>query len=215
MTRGVLVPSVIERTDRGERSSDVYSRLLGERIIFLGDPIDDAVANLVCAQLLHLEGEQPDRQIALYINCPGGSVTAALAIHDTMQFIRPAVRTVALGQAASMAALLVAAGAPGQRFALPSARLLLHQPSGEAQGQAADIERHASELLRLRTLLWEHLATCTGQDAAKIARDADRDLVLTAQQARAYGLVDDVVAARELDVPSERPDSASARRFAS
>ena len=211
MTRGVLVPSVIERTDRGERSSDVYSRLLGERIIFLGDPIDDAVANLVCAQLLHLEGEQPDRQIALYINSPGGSVTAALAIHDTMQFIRPAVRTVVLGQAASMAALLVAAGAPGQRFALASARLLLHQPSGEAQGQAADIERHASELLRLRALLWEHLASCTGQDAAKIANDADRDLVLTAQQARAYGLVDDVVAAREIDLPSDR--SGSTRRL--
>lgn len=196
MTGALLVPSVVERTDRGERSSDVYSRLLGERIIFLGDPIDDAVANLVCAQLLHLEGERPDRGIALYINCPGGSVTAAFAIHDTMQFVRPPVRTVALGQAASMAALLLAAGAPGQRIALPSARVLLHQPSGEAQGQASDIERHASELLRLRAQLWQHLAACTGQDAAKIATDADRDLVLTAEQAQAYGLVDAVVGAR-------------------
>ena len=196
MSAGLLVPSVVEQTDRGERSSDVYSRLLGERIVFLGDPIDDAVANLVCAQLLHLEGQGTDREIALYINSPGGSVTAALAIHDTMRYIRPPVRTVALGQAASMAALLLAAGAPGRRIALPSARVLLHQPSGEAQGQAADIERHAAELLRLRALLWEHLAACTGRDAMRIAADADRDLVLTAPQAQEYGLIDEVLSVR-------------------
>jgi len=192
-----LVPMVVEQTSRGERSYDIYSRLLAERIVFLGTPIDDAIANLLMAQLLHLEGEDPDKDIALYINSPGGSVTSALAILDTMAFIRPDVSTFCMGQAASAAAILLAAGAPGKRFALPHSRILIHQPSGGAEGQSVDIEIQAREIQRIRTVLDEILAASTGQSQAKISADTDRDYILTADQAREYGLIDKVIASRQ------------------
>jgi ATP-dependent Clp protease protease subunit len=192
------IPMVVEPTPRGERSFDIYSRLLKDRIVVLGSPIDDAVANLVTAQLIHLEADHPDKDINLYINSPGGSGTALLAIYDTMQAIRPDVSTICVGQAASAAAVLLAAGAAGKRFALLHARVLIHQPHGELGGQAADIEIQAREALRQRRLIDEILARHTGQPVEVVRRDTDRDFILTAEEAKAYGLVDDVLAARHL-----------------
>ncbi|MGH9486764.1 MAG: ATP-dependent Clp endopeptidase proteolytic subunit ClpP [Terriglobales bacterium] len=189
-----LVPMVVEQTPRGERAYDIFSRLLRDNIIFLGTPIDDNVANLVTAQLLFLEAEDPEKDISLYINSPGGSITAGLAIYDTMQFIRPDVTTICIGQAASMAATLLAAGAKGKRFALPTARVLIHQPSmGGLSGQASDIDIHAREILRMRALTSEILAKATGQDLAKIEHDVDRDFIMTAPEAKEYGIVDDII----------------------
>jgi ATP-dependent Clp protease protease subunit len=192
-----LVPVVVEQTNRGERSFDIYSRLLNERIIFLGTPIDDTVANLVMAQLLHLESEDPDKDIQLYINSPGGSVTALLAIYDTMEYVKPDVATTCMGQAASAAAVLLAAGAPGKRLGLPHSRILIHQPSGGAEGQSVDIEIQAREILRMRRMLDEILAAHTGQDVEKIARDTDRDFIMTAEQAKEYGIIDEIIESRE------------------
>jgi ATP-dependent Clp protease protease subunit len=192
-----LVPVVVEQTNRGERSFDIYSRLLNERIIFLGTPIDDTVANLVMAQLLHLESEDPDKDIQLYINSPGGSVTALLAIYDTMQYVKPDVATTCMGQAASAAAVLLAAGAPGKRLGLPHSRILIHQPSGGAEGQSVDIEIQAREIIRMRRMLDEILATHTGQDVDKIARDTDRDFIMTASQAKEYGIIDEIIESRQ------------------
>ena len=193
-----LVPTVIEQTSRGERAFDIYSRLLKERIIFLGTPIDDTVANLIMAQLLHLEGDDPDKDIALYINSPGGSMTSLMAIYDTMNFIKPDVGTYCMGQAASAAAVLLAAGARGKRFALPHSRLMLHQPHGEVGGQATDIEIQAREFTRVKEEMNQMLALHTGQPLDKIRTDTDRDFWMTAEEAKAYGLVDDVLAARKL-----------------
>jgi ATP-dependent Clp protease protease subunit len=195
---GYLVPMVIEQTNRGERSFDIYSRLLKERIIFLGTPINDEIANLMMAQLLHLEGEDPEKDIALYINSPGGSVTSALAILDTIEFIRPDVSTFCMGQAASAAAILLAAGTPGKRFALPHSRILIHQPSGGAEGQSVDIEIQAREIQRIRDLLDEILADKTGQSREKISRDTDRDFIMTADDAREYGIIDQVIQSRRV-----------------
>jgi ATP-dependent Clp protease protease subunit len=192
-----LVPVVVEQTNRGERSFDIYSRLLNERIIFLGTPIDDTVANLVMAQLLHLESEDPEKDIQLYINSPGGSVTALLAIYDTMQYVKPDVATTCMGQAASAAAVLLAAGAPGKRLGLPHSRVLIHQPSGGAEGQSVDIEIQAREIIRMRRMLDEILATHTGQDVEKIARDTDRDFIMTASQAKEYGIIDEIIESRQ------------------
>lgn len=188
-----LVPIVVEQTARGERAYDIYSRLLKDHIIFIGSPIDDMIANLVIAQLLFLEAEDPERDISLYINSPGGSVTDGLAILDTMQFIRPDVSTICLGQAMSMGAVLLAAGTKGKRFALPNSRIMIHQPSGGMQGTASDIEIHAREILRLRQRLNEMLAGWTGQTVERVAADADRDFVLTAPDAVDYGLIDKVL----------------------
>jgi ATP-dependent Clp protease protease subunit len=192
-----LVPVVVEQTNRGERSFDIYSRLLNERIIFLGTPIDDTVANLVMAQLLHLESEDPEKDIQLYINSPGGSVTALLAIYDTMQYVKPDVATTCMGQAASAAAVLLAAGAKGKRLGLPHSRILIHQPSGGAEGQSVDIEIQAREILRMRRMLDEILAAHTGQDVEKIAHDTDRDFIMTAEQAKEYGIIDEIIESRE------------------
>src|SRR6266545_3692161 len=191
-----LVPVVVEQTNRGERSFDIYSRLLTERIIFLGTPIDDTVANLVMAQLLHLESEDPEKDIQLYINSPGGSVTALLAIYDTMQYVKPDVATTCMGQAASAAAVLLAAGAKGKRLGLPHSRILIHQPSGGAEGQSVDIEIQAREILRMRRMLDEILAAHTGQSVDKVSRDTDRDFIMTADEAKAYGLIDDIIESR-------------------
>ena len=191
-----LVPVVVEQTNRGERSFDIYSRLLNERIIFLGTPIDDTVANLVMAQLLHLESEDPDKDIQLYINSPGGSVTALLAIYDTMQYVKPDVATTCMGQAASAAAVLLSAGAPGKRLGLPHSRILIHQPSGGAEGQSVDIEIQAREIIRMRRMLDEILATHTGQEVENIGRDTDRDFIMTASQAKEYGIIDDIILKR-------------------
>jgi ATP-dependent Clp protease protease subunit len=196
-TRGLgYVPMVIEQTGRGERAFDIYSRLLKERVIFLVGPVEDMMANLVVAQLLFLEAENPEKDIALYINSPGGSVTAGLAIYDTMQFIRPAVSTVCIGQAASMGAVLLAAGAEGKRYALPNARIMLHQPSGGFQGVAHDIDIHAKEILRIRERLNEILVHHTGQDKERIERDLDRDFFMSAGEAKDYRLVDAVITHR-------------------
>jgi len=192
-----LVPTVVESSNRGERAYDLYSRLLKERIIFLGTPIDDTVANLVCAQLLFLESEDPDKDIHLYINSPGGDITALFAIYDTIKFLKPDVSTFCFGQAASAAAVLLAAGARGKRFALPHARILLHQPFGGVEGQASDIELQAKEILRMRDLLTRMLAEDTGQPHEKIAKDTERDFVMTADEAVAYGVIDEVITARE------------------
>jgi ATP-dependent Clp protease protease subunit len=192
-----MVPMVVEQSARGERSFDIYSRLLNERIIFLGTPIDDTVANLVMAQLLHLESEDPEKDIQLYINSPGGSVTALLAIYDTMQYVKPDVATTCMGQAASAAAVLLAAGAPGKRLGLPHSRILIHQPSGGAEGQSVDIEIQAREIIRMRRMLDEILATHTGQDVEKIARDTDRDFIMTASQAKEYGIIDEIIESRQ------------------
>jgi ATP-dependent Clp protease, protease subunit len=191
-----VVPTIIERTDRGERSFDIYSKLLKERIVFLGTPIDDQVANLVMAQLLHLEAEDPDKDIAVYVNSPGGSVTSALAILDTMEFIKPDVSTMCIGQAASAAAVLLAAGTQGKRYALPHSRILLHQPYGGAEGQSADIEIAAREFQRLRDLLDQILADRTAKPLDRIQADTQRDFILTADAAKAYGLIDDVIVSR-------------------
>jgi ATP-dependent Clp protease protease subunit len=193
-----LVPMVIEQTNRGERSFDIYSRLLKERIIFLGTPINDEIANLMMAQLLHLEGEDPEKDVALYINSPGGSVTSALAILDTIDFIRPDVSTFCMGQAASAAAILLAAGTPGKRFALPHSRILIHQPSGGAEGQSVDIEIQAREIQRIRDLLDDILAAKTGQPKEKISADTDRDFIMTAAEAKAYGIIDNVIESRRV-----------------
>ncbi|HKE97374.1 MAG TPA: ATP-dependent Clp endopeptidase proteolytic subunit ClpP [Actinomycetes bacterium] len=197
VARNYLVPVVVEQTSRGERSFDIYSRLLNERIVFLGTPIDDTVANLVMAQLLHLESEEPEKDIQLYINSPGGSVTALLAIYDTMQYIRPDVATICMGQAASAAAVLLSAGSKGKRYGLPHSRVLIHQPSGGAEGQSVDIEIQAREILRMRRMLDEILATHTGQPIDKVSRDTDRDFIMTAEQAKEYGIIDDIIASRE------------------
>ena len=191
-----LVPMVVEQTNRGERAYDIYSRLLKERIIFLGTAIDDTIANLVTAQLLFLEAEEPDRDIAMYVNSPGGAVTAGLAIYDTIQYIKPDVSTICIGQAASMGALLLTAGAKGKRYALPNSRILIHQPLGGVQGQASDIDIQAREILRMREKLNEILSKHTGQSVKKIEKDTDRDNFMTAEQAKDYGLLDDVIVAR-------------------
>ncbi len=193
-----LIPIVVEQTSRGERSFDIYSRLLKERIIFLGTEIEDTIANLVMAQLLHLESEDPEKDIHLYINSPGGVVTSTLAIYDTMQYIKPDVSTICIGQAASGAAILLAAGAEKKRFALPHARVLIHQPTGGAQGQAIDIEIHAKEILRIRQVLDEILAKHTGQPLERIGQDTDRDFIMTAEEAMEYGLIDEVITKKEL-----------------
>lgn len=187
---------VVEQTSRGERAYDIYSRLLKDRIIFLGTAIDDHVANIVTAQLLFLEADEPERDISMYINTPGGSVTAGLGIYDTVQYIKPDVSTICIGQAASMGALLLAAGAHGKRFALPNARILIHQPLAGIQGQATDIDIHAREILRMRDELNNILAKHTGQDVEKINNDTDRDNFMTAEDAKEYGLIDDVIVSR-------------------
>jgi ATP-dependent Clp protease protease subunit len=189
---------VVEQTNRGERAYDIYSRLLKDNIIFLGTPIDDSVANVVTAQLLFLEAEDPTKDISLYINSPGGSISAGMAIYDTMQFIRPDVTTICIGQAASMAALLLAAGAPGKRFALPNSRVLIHQPSMSGlSGQATDIDIQAREILRLREEMNKILARHTGQNVEKVQTDVDRDYIMTAGQAKDYGIVDQVISKKE------------------
>ena len=193
-----LVPTVIQQTNRGERAYDIYSRLLTERIIFLGTPIDDTVSNLMIAQLLHLESDDPDKDINLYINSPGGEITGLFAIYDTMQYIKPDVSTICIGQAASAAAVLLAAGAKGKRFVLPHARILIHQPHGGASGQAVDIEIQAKEIIRMRELLDNILAHHTGQDVEKVGRDTDRDFIMSALEAKDYGIVDEVISNREL-----------------
>jgi ATP-dependent Clp protease protease subunit len=193
-----LVPMVIEQTNRGERSFDLYSRLLKDRIIFLGTPITDDISNVVMAQLIHLEGEDPGKDINLYINSPGGSVTSALAIYDTIEFIKPDVTTICMGQAASAAAILLAAGTKGKRFALPHARILIHQPHGGAEGQSSDIEIQAREIQRIRDLLDQILATKTGQPLSKITTDTDRDFIMTAEEAVEYGIIDQVLQSRRL-----------------
>jgi len=194
----MLVPIVVEQTSRGERSYDIYSRLLKERIIFLGTGIDDTVANLVIAQLLFLESEEPEKDINFYINSPGGVVTSGLAIYDTMQYIKPAVQTICIGQAASMGALLLAAGTKGKRFSLPHARILIHQPMGGFQGQATDIEIHAREILRMRAELNQILVKHTGQPQSRIETDTERDYFMSGSEAAGYGIVDKVISQREI-----------------
>jgi ATP-dependent Clp protease, protease subunit len=193
-----LVPTVVEQTSRGERAFDLYSRLLKERIIFLGTPIDDAVANLLMAQLIHLESEDPDKDVSLYIHSPGGEITALMAIYDTVQYIKPNIQTICIGQAASAAAVLLAAGTPGKRYALPHARILIHQPHGGASGQAVDIEIQAKEITRMRELLDEILAHHTGQPVEKVGADTDRDFIMSATEAKDYGIVDEILTNREL-----------------
>jgi len=192
----VLVPMVIEQTNRGERAYDIYSRLLKDRIIFLGTPIDDHIANLMIAQMLFLEADDPEQDIYIYINSPGGYVTAGLAIYDTMQYIRPDVATICIGQAASMGSLLLTAGAKGKRFSLPNARIMIHQPAGGFQGQASDIDIQAREILRMKDALDQIMAKHTGQDLERIKRDTDRDYFMSGDQAKEYGLVDDVITTR-------------------
>jgi ATP-dependent Clp protease protease subunit len=194
-----LIPMVVEQSPRGERSFDIYSRLLNERIIFLGTPVEDEVANLVVAQLLHLESEDPDKDISLYINSPGGVVYAGLAIYDTMQFITPDVQTICFGVAMSMGSLLLAGGAPGKRMALPNSRILIHQPSGGFQGQSADVEIHAREILQLRQRLDEIYAGATGQALGQVHEDMERDRYFTAEEARRYGLIDRVISSHEVN----------------
>ncbi|MGH2653843.1 MAG: ATP-dependent Clp protease proteolytic subunit [Actinomycetota bacterium] len=193
-----LVPVVIEQTNRGERSFDIYSRLLKDRIVFLGTPIDDQVANLIMAQLIHLESEDPEKDINVYINSPGGDITSLFAVYDTMQYIKSDVSTIVMGQAASAAAVLLAAGTEGKRYALPHSRVLIHQPHGQAGGQAVDIEIQAKEILRYRALLDEILARHTGQTLDKVKKDTDRDFIMTAEQAKDYGIVDDIISSRTL-----------------
>jgi ATP-dependent Clp protease, protease subunit len=197
-TTNYLVPVVVEQTSRGERSFDIYSRLLKERIVFLGTPIDDAVGNLIMAQLLHLESEDSEKDINLYINAPGGIMTTLFAIYDTMQYIKPDVSTIVMGQAASAAAVLALAGAKGKRYALPHARILLHQPYGGAEGQAVDIELQAKEIIRNRELMNQIIVRHTGQPLEKVSKDTDRDLFLTAEQAVEYGAVDELISTRKI-----------------
>ncbi len=194
--KNYLVPTVVESSTRGERAYDLYSRLLKERIVFLGTPVDDAVANLICAQMLFLESEDADRDIHLYINSPGGDITGLLAIYDTMKFIKPDVSTFCFGQAASAAAVLLAAGAKGKRYALPNARILLHQPWGGVGGQASDIEIQAREILRLREILNTILAQDTGQSLERIEKDTDRDFIMSAAECVEYGIIDEVITKR-------------------
>ncbi|MGI6487947.1 MAG: ATP-dependent Clp endopeptidase proteolytic subunit ClpP [Syntrophomonadaceae bacterium] len=187
-----LVPMVVEQTNRGERAYDIYSRLLKDRIVFLGSPIDDQVANLIIAQFLFLEAEAPEKDIHFYINSPGGSITSGMAIYDTMQYIRPDVTTICVGMAASMGAFLLTAGAPGKRFALPNSEIMIHQPLGGTQGQATDIAIHARRIMNLKQRLNQILAERTGQKLAKIERDVERDFFMTAEEAKAYGIIDDI-----------------------
>jgi ATP-dependent Clp protease protease subunit len=198
VVRNYLVPTVVESTNRGERAYDLYSRLLKENIIFLGTPIDDNIANLVCAQLLHLESENSDKDISIYINSPGGDITALFAIYDTLSFIKNEISTICYGQAASAAAVLLAAGSKGKRLALPHSRILLHQPWGQGGGQATDIEIQAREIMRMRDLLNEILAEHTGQTVERIEADTDRDFVMTAPEALEYGIIDEVISRRSL-----------------
>ncbi|MCL0101370.1 ATP-dependent Clp endopeptidase proteolytic subunit ClpP [Peptococcaceae bacterium] len=191
-----LIPIVVDQTSRGERAYDIYSRLLKDRIIFLGAPIDDSIANLVIAQLLFLEAEDPDKDIHLYINSPGGIITAGMAIYDTIQYIRPKVSTICLGQAASMASFLLASGAKGKRFALPYSRIMIHQPLGGVQGQATDIDIHAKEILRMKDILNKLISKHTGQPIEKVTADVERDYFMSAEQAKEYGIIDEVIYAR-------------------
>jgi len=200
----MLVPMVVEQTNRGERAYDIYSRLLKDRIVIVGSGIDDDVANIIIAQLLFLEAEDPEREISMYVNSPGGSVTSGLAMYDTMQFIKAPVSTICMGQAASMAAILLSAGAKGRRFALPNARVMIHQPSGGAQGQAVDIDITAREILVLRDRLNRLLSHHTGQALERIERDTDRNFFLSAEQAKEYGLIDEVIASRK-DAGGKKP----------
>jgi len=193
-----LIPMVIEQTGRGERAYDIYSRLLKERIIFLGTPIDDNIASLVIAQLLFLEAEEPDRDIFIYINSPGGLVTSGMAIYDTMRYIKPDVVTTCMGQAASMGALLLAAGTKGKRFALPNSRIMIHQPLGGVEGQASDIEIHAKEMLKVKDKLNKILCEATGQPLEKIVEDTDRNYFMSAEESKKYGLIDDVLTQRQI-----------------
>jgi ATP-dependent Clp protease protease subunit len=206
-----IIPSVIEQTSRGERSSDIFSRLLKERIIFLGTPVDDQIANLIVAQLIFLESEDSEKDIHMYINSPGGSVTAGMAIYDTMQYVRAPVNTICLGQAASMGAFLLAGGAPGKRMALPNARIMIHQPLGGAQGQATDIEIQAKEIMRIKKRLNELLAIHTKQDIAKLEKDTERDFFMAAQEAKEYGLIDTIIIPRigEDNIPMPIPEDAN------
>jgi ATP-dependent Clp protease protease subunit len=197
----IPMPFVVEQTHRGERSYDIYSRLLKDRIVFLGTPVDDDVANVVIAQMLFLESEDPDKEINLYINSPGGSVTAGLAIYDTMQYVKPPVSTICMGQAASMGALLLAAGAKGRRLSLPHSRIMIHQPSGGFGGQASDIELHAKEILRLKAKLNEILMKHTNQPLDRIEKDTDRDYFMGAGEAKEYGLIDEVVIKKPASAP--------------
>lgn len=198
-----LIPIVIEQSGRGERAYDIYSRLLKERIIFLGTPVTDEIANLIIAQILFLESEDPDKDIHFYINTPGGLVTAGMAIYDTMQYVKPPISTLCVGQAASMGAVLLAAGAPGKRFALPHSRILIHQPMGGFQGAASDIEIHAREILRMREELNQVLARHTGQPVERIREDTDRDFFMTGEQAKEYGIVDEVITRKAPIVAAE------------
>jgi ATP-dependent Clp protease protease subunit len=201
--QNVYVPNVTQDTPRGPDRNDIFSRLLQDRIIFLGTPIDDVVANIVIAQLLHLESEQPDKDISIYINSPGGEITGLFAIYDTMQFIKPDVSTICLGQAASAAAVILASGTPGKRYILPHSRVLIHQPHGGAQGQAVDIEIQAKEIVRMRELLDEILAFHTGQALDRVSKDTDRDFIMSGIEAKDYGIVDEILTNRELAaVPS-------------
>jgi ATP-dependent Clp protease protease subunit len=201
-----LIPIVIEQSPRGERAYDIYSRLLKERIVFLGGIVDDEIANLIIAQFLFLEAEDPKRDITLYINSPGGMVTSGLAIYDTMQYIRPDVSTLCLGQAASMGAMLLAAGAKGKRYTLPNARILIHQPMGGFQGQATDIDIHAREILKMRQKLDEILAAHTGQPLERIQEDTERDFFMSGEEAGEYGLIDEVIARRDIIPQEDKPN---------
>ena len=195
-TFGQLIPMVIEQSQRGERAFDIYSRLLRDRIVFLGIPLTDEVANVIIAELLFLEAEDPDKDVSLYINCPGGVVTAGLAVYDTLQYIKPDISSICMGQAASMGALLLAAGARKKRYALPNSRIMIHQPLGGVQGQATDIGIQAKEIMRMKARMNELMAKHTGQPLSKIEKDTDRDFFMTAEEARAYGLVDEVIEQR-------------------
>lgn len=199
--KNTLIPIVIEQTHRGERAYDIYSRLLKDRIIFIGTPIDDDVANLIIAQFLFLESEDPDKEINVYVNSPGGVISAGLAIYDTMRFIQCPISTLCMGQAASMAALLLAAGNAGKRFALPNSRIIIHQPIGGVQGQASDISIHAKEIIRIREELNQILAFHTKQDLARIERDTERDFIMTAAEAKEYGIIDEVIEKRKAHHP--------------
>jgi ATP-dependent Clp protease protease subunit len=207
-----LVPVVVEQSSRGERAFDIYSRLLKERIIFLGTPIDDQVANLILAQLIHLESEDPDKDINIYINSPGGSITALFAIYDTMQYVKCDISTLVMGEAASAAAVILCAGTPGKRYALPHSRVLIHQPHGQAGGQAVDIEIQAREILRYRKLLDELLAHHTGQTLEKISKDTDRDFIMTAEEAKTYGMVDQIFSRAEKKLALVGGDSTDGKK---
>jgi ATP-dependent Clp protease protease subunit len=196
-TFGQLIPMVIEQSQRGERAFDIYSRLLRDRIVFLGTPLTDEVANVIIAELLFLEAEDPDKDISLYINCPGGVVTAGLAVYDTMQYVKPDISSICMGQAASMGALLLSSGAKKKRYALPNSRIMIHQPLGGVQGQATDIGIQAKEIMRMKAKMNELMAKHTGQPLAKIEKDTDRDFFMQAEEAKAYGLVDEVIVERK------------------